>query len=290
MKVFIWTDNDLDGAGSALALKLLYKDKAIVEIKDTYEAELNSAAIGWLPKIDQYDKVYVTDIGIAKDLVSSFDRENVVIIDHHQTHVDCKDQYKKAKTIIENYSSCTSLILNKFKNVFDKILSEKQTQLFNLIDDYDSYTLQYKDTLKLHSIFSTYNNPRVDKFIESFSDGMHEYSVFELNSIKLYFNKLKDTLNTQYFAGKIKNYKVISCIADFAINEVAHNAIKKYNADIAIIVNTRTGSVSFRKSKTCEAKLNVLAESLCNGGGHEYAAGGKITPIFEEFTKKLQPC
>jgi len=28
MKIFVWTDNDLDGAGCALALKHLYKDKA----------------------------------------------------------------------------------------------------------------------------------------------------------------------------------------------------------------------------------------------------------------------
>lgn len=288
MKVIVFTDNDLDGAGSALALKLLYGDKATVEIHELYDVEITVNTLAeWLPKFDHYDRVYFTDVYIAEEAVPFVDRENVVIIDHHHDHAAVKDRYKTAKVIIEPYSSCTALIVDKFKST--KITPEQKV-LFDVIDDYDSYTLKFKESLKLHAVYVTYNRPKVTKFINAFETGMREFNTLELNSIKLYFNKLKEQLNTTFFIGNIKNYKIVGCIADFAINEVAHFALKKYNADIAFIVNVNYGGVSFRRSKTCDAKLNVLASKLCDGGGHEYAAGGKLTHQFQEFTKSLQPC
>ena len=77
-------------------------------------------------------------------------------------------------------------------------------------------------------------------------------------------------------------------MASNSINEVAHYCIKKLGADIAIVVIPFSMSVSFRKNKeTCSIKLNKLAEALCDGGGHEYASGGKITDKFLAFTKSL---
>lgn len=288
MKILVFTDNDLDGAGSALALKLLYGNKAVVEIHELYDVEITANTLaGWIPKFNQYDRVYFTDVYIAEDAVSHIDKENVVIIDHHHDHVVVKERYKVAKAIIEPYSSCTALIVDKFKSTR---ITPEQKLLFGVIDDYDSYTLRFKESLKLHAVYTTYNRPKVTKFIESFETGLREFNTLELNSIKLYFNKLKEQLNTTFFTGKIKDYKVVGCIADFAINEVAHFALKKYDADIAFVVNVNYGGVSFRRSKTCDAKLNVLASKLCDGGGHEYAAGGKLTQQFQDFTKTLLPC
>jgi hypothetical protein len=34
--------------------------------------------------------------------------------------------------------------------------------------------------------------------------------------------------------------------------------------------------------------LSNFAEKYCDGSGHMYAAGGKVTPLFMEFTKKLK--
>jgi oligoribonuclease NrnB/cAMP/cGMP phosphodiesterase (DHH superfamily) len=288
MKVLVFTDNDLDGAGSALALRLIYGDKATVEIHEVYDVEITSNTLSrWLPEFDHYDRVYFTDVYITEDTVPYIDRKNVVIIDHHHDHVAVKDRYKTAKVIIEPYSSCTRLITEKFKLTS---ITPEQKLLLDVIDDYDSYTLKFKETLRLHAIYTTYNRPKVMKFIESFENGLREFNTMELNSIKLYFNKLKEQLNTTFFTGKIKDYKIVGCIADFAINEVAHFALKKYDADIAFVVNVNYGGVSFRRSKTCDAKLNVIANKLCDGGGHEYAAGGKLTQLFQDFTKTLQPC
>jgi oligoribonuclease NrnB/cAMP/cGMP phosphodiesterase (DHH superfamily) len=81
---------------------------------------------------------------------------------------------------------------------------------------------------------------------------------------------------------------VVSCFASHSINEIAHYSLKKYDSDIAIVCNLNSMSVSFRKNKErCSMKLNKLAEILCDGGGHEYAAGGKVTDKFIAFTKTL---
>lgn len=290
MKIFVWTDNDLDGAGCALALKHLYKDKATqFDVKEIDDSSFIGSFKAWSTTLHTYDKVFITDLGIPDELVSYVDVENVIIIDHHKTHIDKRDRYKKAKVILKEYTSCSLLIHDTFNKGGNLFTPEVQELLF-IIDDYDSYTLKYPDTLKYNAIFSHYNRPRVDKFIENFYDGKREFTAQELNCIKLSFNRLKEQLNTDFFTGTLKGYSVVSCFADYAINEVAHFTLKKFNADIAFIVNLKSKSVSIRRAKTCDAKLSIIAEKICNGGGHEYAAGGKITETFLNFTKLLKPC
>ena len=145
-----------------------------------------------------------------------------------------------------------------------------------------------KDTtaLKLNAIFYIYNNPKVSKFIESFNHGIREFNIQEKNSITLFFKKLKEQLNgSEIFEGQIKDYKVVATFASYAINEVAHALLVKHKADIGIIVNTENKTVSFRRSKTSEVDVSILARKFCNGGGSVGAAGGILTEQFENLTK-----
>lgn len=289
MNICVWTDNDLDGAGCALLLKWLFKDKATKF--DVKEADDNFVGVfkGWSSNIDQYDKIFITDTYVPDELLPLVDNKKFIIIDHHKTHVSEKDKYKIAKAIIEEKSSASELIRETFSQ-FKTILPESVQDLINIVDDYDSYTLKYKQTLGLNAIYGSYTNPRSLKFIENFENGIRPYTVYEENAIKLFLKKLKEQLDTECYRGMIKHYSVISCFANYAVNEVAHFILKKYNADIALVVNLSAKAVYIRRSKSCNAKLNVLAEQLCNGGGHEYAAGGMITEKFVNFTKFLTKC
>lgn len=292
MKVCIWTDNDLDGAGSALLMKIIYEtvETTIHEVSDF---EMVGRIKGWFNQnYDLYDKIFILDLHIPIELLPTIDKEKVVVIDHHASHVDVKTQYHQATVIIEEETSCVKLIRRKFAKVLDTKLTKPQEQLLAIVDDYDNYTLKYTESLKLNAIYKSYNKPKVDKFIESFSGGIREFNVHELNTIKIYFKKYKQTVDeAEFFEGNLKGYKVISCVAHFAINEVAEYALKKYNADIAIIVILDANAVSFRKKvNTCSIKLNKLAEVLCDGGGHEYASGGKITDNFLKLLHTLTPC
>jgi len=159
------------------------------------------------------------------------------------------------------------------------------------INDYDCYDLKVPNSISLNVVFNEYNYPRVEKFINNFKDGYRQFTINEQNAVKLFFKQLKDQLQTtEYYRGNIKSYSVVSCFCNFAINEMAHFTLKKYNADIVILVNTVTNQVYFRKAKGCTAALDVLANKLCGGGGQEYAAAGRITDTFLNYTKLLTPC
>lgn len=287
--VAIWTDNDLDGSGSAYLLSCIYKTPPHnVLIKEVYDRTFVGEFKGWVAaNYDKYDTIFITDLHIPDELVDIVDDPKVVIIDHHQTHVDVKDRYKKAKVIIEYETSCTKLIRRKFEAVLK--LTDAQKELLDHVDDYDNYTLKLKDTLKYNAIYHSYNRPKVDKFIENFRDGVREFTPNEKNAIKLHFLKYKEQIDkATFYFGNIKGYKVVGCFAENSINEVAHYAINHFKADIAMVIILQAKSVSIRKNKeTCPIELHKLAEKLCDGGGHAYAAGGKITEKFMEFLKTL---
>lgn len=288
VNVAIWTDNDLDGAGCALILSLIYnKDNiTICEWNESRTGEIK----GWLNNnYSKYDKIFITDISIPENLIECVDKEKIIIIDHHKTHAEYKDKYKVAKTFITEETSCTRYLQNILKKALESYLTPERELLFNIIDDYDNYTLKFSETLKLNTVFNSYNNPRVEKFIKEFYNGMREFNTLELNAIKLAFNKLKEEIsNLEFYFGDIKGHKVVSCFASgHSTNEIAHYALKKTQSEIAMVTVLSSKTVSFRKKKDCPIELNKLAKVLCDGGGHAYAAGGKITENFLKFTKTL---
>jgi len=287
VKLLIFTDYDLDGAGSALFIKWLYKDKLTdLTVVETTEGTLVNEFRNYEHTLDHFDKVFILDLDLNQEQIAYVDRSNVVVVDHHTPHARNKHLYKKAKAVIQEFSSCINLLYSKFGSAVN--LTDPQEELVKYIDDYDSYILKHKDSLKLNAIYRTYNNPKTLKFIEAFGDGFRPYSVLEKNGIKLFINKFKEQLNNQVFTGTIKNYKTVSIFANYAISEVAHYIISKNNADIGIVINLDTKTVSFRRSKTSEVDVSVLAETLCGGGGSPAAAGGSLTDQFANLTKNFK--
>lgn len=284
MNVLIYTDNDLDGAGSALVLKWYFETIANVVVEETGESTLLSKLKSKNGALDTFDKVFICDLALTEEHIPGVDRENFVIFDHHVDHSKLKDNYKNARAVVKPYTSCTKLIYDTFLSKLS--LTQKQVELINFIDQYDSYKIKDVEALKLNAIFYLYNNPKVNKFIESFNHGMRDFNILEKNSITLFFKKLKEQMNNaEVFEGKIKDYKVVATFANYAINEVAHSLIAKHKADIGIVVNKDTKTVSFRRSKTSEVDVSILARKFCNGGGSVGAAGGALTEQFGNLTK-----
>jgi len=289
VNILVYTDNDLDGAGSALLLKWYFRHANIV-IVETAESALSSNIMSREETFDHYDRIFVLDMALTKDIIPYVDREKFVVIDHHACHAGLIDYYKTAKAIIEPHTSCIDLLYKKFKDRLTH-LTPNQLKLIEYIDQYDSYNMKSKIPLELNAIFNTYNRPKVNTFVDAFETGIREYSVFEKNSIKLYLRKFKEQIKSaELFEGKIKDYKVIATFANFSINEVIHYFMKKYKADIGIVVNKEAKLVSFRRSKQSSADVSILAKNLCNGGGSVKAAGGTLTEKFGELTKLFKPC
>jgi len=284
VNILIYTDNDLDGAGSALVLKWYFETIANVVIEETGESTLLSKLKSKNGALDTFDKVFICDLALTEEHIPEVDRKNFVIFDHHIDHSKLKDNYKNARAVVKPYTSCSKLIYDTFLSKLS--LTQKQVDLINFIDQYDSYKIKDAEALKLNAIFYLYNNPKVNKFIESFNHGIRDFNILEKNSITLFFKKLKEQMNNaEVFEGKIKDYKVVATFANYAINEVAHSLIAKYKADIGIVVNKDTKTVSFRRSKTSEVDVSILARKFCNGGGSVGAAGGALTEQFGNLTK-----
>lgn len=288
MRILVFTDNDLDGAGSALFIKWLFKSKlSYLDIVETSETVFHNAFKEKEPVLDSFDKVFILDLDLTEEQIKLVDRQGVVVIDHHTPHVTKKSLYQNAKVVVEEYSSCTKLLRDKFNTVE---LTPAQEELLTYIDDYDCYKLEHKDSLKLNAIHHTLNRPKVNKFIDAFEDGFRPYNVYEKNSIKLFVQKFKEQLQNDVYIGNIKDYKVVSIISNYAISEVTHFIINKYQADIGIAVNIDTKTVSFRRCKDCTVDVSILAKTFCGGGGSAAAAGGNLTPDFANLTKNFLPC
>ena len=98
-------------------------------------------------------------------------------------------------------------------------------------------------------IFNYYTSNKLKSNIKDYRNGRRDFSVEELNEIKLYIFKYKDVIeNTSFFTGLIKEYKVVSCFAETNFYEELHSRmINNYGADIAIIVILSEKRIIFRK-------------------------------------------
>ena len=89
------------------------------------------------------------------------------------------------------------------------------------------------------------------------------------------------------YEGEFRGWKVISTFSKMSVNEIAKKIMDNHNHDVVIIVNPDTMFVSFRKPNESSADICFMAQNLCEGGGGEWASGGKITQKFLDFTTKL---
>jgi len=293
-KIQVFTDCDLDGASSLLTLEWLLKAQRLPYIT-TRVNDFRKTFLKWLEthNLKSYEKVFILDLDISQDCLDLVDHDNIVIIDHHDTHYANRDKYKTATTIIEECSSCAKLVYTKFKDLCQ--LSQHQQYLILLADDYDSYELKLKESYPLNIVYWSYQGDRFAKFKKDFQHGFFGFTKFHNNIINFHEKRLENLKQTlEVFEATIpidnKPRKIVSAFADTCINEIAEYIISEHKSDIGMVVNLKTNKVSLRKSKTCDVHLGELSQKLLKGGGHEYAAGGLINDgMFLNFSKMLKP-
>jgi len=303
--IYVFTDIDLDGSTSLLALHWGLNAKiGDLKYKATTISNLRRELLRWLEEdnFSNYDGVYFLDLDTSNcaDLI---DKPNVTIIDHHLTHVQAieKGAYKNAKLNVIEFTSCAKQIYKHFKTLipgFEKVLTAEQKLLIALADDYDSYQFKLDDSYNLNCLLTntqkTLDKTRTDKFVERFYNGYNGFNKQELNIIKEYITGRDAAIKAlQVFSGNVsiskQDVKITGTTGTKYVNDVCDFLIKKHDSDVVFFVNTNNQHVSFRKKKGCNVDMSKLANKLCEGGGHEYAAGGKITDTFMEFVKQLTP-
>lgn len=298
MKKMIFTDCDLDGIGTYMMFKWYTKYKGEMEICS--QSNFRKTYTAWSQKNnpDDYDKIYIFDLDVSQNNLDIIDRKNVVIVDHHETHIDNIDKYKNAKCIIKVYSSCCKLMFSLLKAKYpDRNLTDQQKLLMLMVDDYDSYELKIKDSYNLNVVLWNYVGNRAQQFERDFFNGFTGFTQTHLNIIHLNNKKVARVLSElEVYKGTLpangQKYMLYATMSSTSLNEVAHHVITKYDdCDICIVVNLNTKRVSFRKDKerAPELDLGKLAKAIAEGGGHKDSSGGTLNDNMMTLTKMLQP-
>lgn len=297
MNIFVFTDKDLDGAGCVLVTTWM-NPKARIKFVSTNELNFREAFTKWWAssEAEDYDKVLICDLHIAETHSDILDHSKITIIDHHSSKEKILPLYKRAKLVVSKTATSSTKLwyaANLAVTPSNKLYPQNE-KLINLIDDYDSYTLKYPESLDLNTIFFNLQGDKVKLFVDKYINGFSEFNTNEQNIIRFHKLKVQQTLNElKIFKADIPLDKVTrhvcSAFADYSVNDVAHHMIKNYGAEIAIVINLKNKTVSFRRSKESTYDLSKLAKQLANGSGHEIAAGGVITEQLLTFSKLFTP-
>lgn len=289
--IHIFTHGDLDGVGSLLLLTWAFPDSeisfSIISNTDKFEEEFKK--INNSKPLHKFQKIFITDLSIKQEHIPLIDKPNVIYIDHHKTSKNLV--FTTAKTFISEYTSCILYIYNLFKSSLQ--LTTYQKQLLVLIDDYDSYALKFKNSKILNTLYWAHYKDSVLLFLSDFKDGFKNFNTLQQNAINLHNLKIDNIIkNLPLYSARLTiqdiEQLVVSAFAEDGINDVAEYILNKYKANIAIVVNLKSNRVSFR-SKNTVVDVSVLAQKLCNGGGHYKSSGGAITDKFLMFSKTFTP-
>jgi len=285
----IFTDLDLDGCCSYLAYSWLTQTRSkAITIK---VSNLREKFLAWLKrnKLSDYKTVYFFDLDTTeiKDLI---DKKNVTIFDHHKSH---DEKYKNATTIIDKEcTSCSKLIYRHYKNSAN--LTNEQKKLIALANDYDCYELKFPESNKLNFLLWYKNGDKLQNFINDFETGFHGFTNDQNKIISYHFykfKKIRDSVilykSTLMIAGK--EYKFISTFGNEYVNDLCQYIIDNNDCDVCLMINLKNNRVYLRKNRTVELNLGKFAQKICDGGGHEYAAGGKLNETVLALSKKFVP-
>ncbi|NBO36081.1 hypothetical protein EBU91_00845 [bacterium] len=290
----LFTHNDLDGAGSVLVY-MWNKPKT-----DTFQyTPISNLEISKLKReisnTHNPSNISVLDLSLREEFLPELDQEYITIIDHHKSTEDFIPKFKKSKIIYKNYTSNTLLMYKLYKQSSNLELTQQQKLLVALINDFDCYKLELKDSYDLNMLFwSEYQN-RFSDFIKDYYNGFKPFTenqkrainyikkeaANEASKAKVYYGDLN-------IGGKIK--KTCACMVERIVPQVIEVLAQKYKPDLFFFINIKNEKVSIRQyDQTDPIDCGVLAKKICEGGGHSNAAAGKITPLFMELTKNLKP-
>ena len=293
-KIFCFTHYDLDGAVTALVAKWAHPGYEM-EYKPLAGFDVRQEMTQWLlnHNYSDYEKVFFLDMDVSK-LKDLIDYPNVMIIDHHKSHVDNK-AYEKAAPVIKEYPSAALLAYRVFKKLYDSKFTDGQKTLVVYANDFDSYAKELPESYMLNVIF--WNTQKsFDAFMETYADGFKPFTKEQQAIYRIYSDDLSKILNNlQVYRGVHADidgeYRIV--VATFADkcspNDVSDYLLAEYEADCSIVANLKTKHVSLRRPKDGTMRLDVFAKDIADGGGHEYSAGGTITGNFMEFAKALKP-
>jgi nanoRNase/pAp phosphatase (c-di-AMP/oligoRNAs hydrolase) len=288
----VFTHKDLDGAVSFLTL-LWSNPTATITYREITNMQMG-VMDEYVKKTCNPPSIVVMDMSLRKQFIEMLDYDYVYFIDHHKGSENYVKSFKQANIVYKETTS-NALLTRKLLKEFSPDLTDAQKKLILLADDFDSNKLQHKESYDLNILFWTQFKNDFCYFINYYKDGFKPFSEKQKEIITHAKQDAKELFkNTKCFTGEmiIEGFpqKVIAATTDTYNNIVIDMLMSKYQPDILLYINTKSEKVSMRqKERPNPINLSAFAEKYCDGSGHMNAAGGRITLLFMELTKKLQP-
>lgn len=289
----VFTHNDLDGAVSLLVLMWSRPD-AIFEYTPLNNLDIETKLKSQINNTHNSPTTFVLDLALRKEFLPDLNQSHITIIDHHKSSESLVSQFDKAKILYQEFSS-NALWMRKIFKPNSPELTQEQKMLIALADDFDSYKLQIPDSYDLNILFwSEYRN-KFANFIKDYHKGFKPFTDSQKRAIAYIKKQAAEEANSvPIFYGKLniggKEKTTFAAMVPKIVPQVMDLLITKYKPDIFFFINTKNEKVSIRQTPSSDpVDLDQFASKMCDGGGHTYAAGGKITPLFMELTKNLKP-
>jgi hypothetical protein len=293
--IYVFAPYSLDGAGSYLVCKwhLELKNFKNIHLVTTNAVNANRDYKGFKDSFEYQTakKIYIVGGYIAKEILEFIKDDEKVSVFYLKDEI--LDDLQGPKVIQGDHLSYTAFLYASFRSLDDVKLDEQKSLLLTFIEDYVSYELKYdRLSLGINTIFYNFQGNKVLNFCKKYENGFGGFNEEDKKVIAFYKHKLEKILESQKYAGVVtiggEPCKIVSIFSDTCINEVAAALIKKYEADIVLIVNAEKQRVSFRKSNKVDIDLKALCQLVCEGDGKKYAATGKITEKFLTLAKLLK--
>ena len=288
----VFTHKDLDGAVSLLTF-LWSKPECSVTYSEISNLQIDEIK-KYVKKTCNPPNILIMDLSLRDEMLPELDYEYITFIDHHKRSEEYIKKFKQAKIIYRDTTSNTILVRKLFKDTSPEF-TDDQKKLILLADDYDCGENKYPESYNLNILFWTQFKNEFCYFCNYYKNGFRPFTDHQKKIIKNAWEnafRLEKQLNC--FSGEIivegSVQKIVAATTEQYNNIVIDVLMDKYHPDILFYINTKTEKVSIRQKKS-EKSIDLVkfSEKYCDGNGHKYAAGGKITPLFLELTKKLKP-
>lgn len=288
----IYTHNDLDGAISLLVYMWSQPKEDTFHYTPIYNSEINKLK-NEIKNSHNPSNCVILDLNLRDEFIPELDNSYVTIIDHHKSSERFVDKFKSSKIIYKEFSSNSLLMYKTFKEQIKA--SNEQKLLVALANDFDSCKFEIQDSYNLNLIFWTEYQNRFNDFIKDYYNGFKPFTESQKKAIEFLKSEIKkESEKIQIFSGNVtiggKNKKICATISEKIGFKNIDFFAREIKSDIFFFINTKTETVTIKQCTHDDPiDCGLFAEKICDGKGHNNFAQGKITPLFMEVTKNLNP-
>lgn len=280
-KVFVV--KNVDGAGVCFLLKWYYGDN--VDIQEVASSNARDVLLEWLKTEHVSDRKGVWFIGLdCSDIADLCDTpETFVMLRSEPDYA-----LNKAKVAFDECHTLTETMYSQLKGKLK--LSDPQRLLIKLLVDSASNARKFSRSANLALLFQALRENTMERFYESFKDGLREFTPDEMSLIKWHRKQITKIIKDfRPHQGAINGYTVVAGFATGYYSDIATYAFNTFDEEVALFVNLKANIVIFRRRNGSDVDVLELANKFCIAKGHPWACVGPLSEDVMSLMKEFKP-